>query len=90
MMLPKLIFARWQVQLAPFDFEIQDKGKLEEKVVILAEGEDHPQVHQDHHTGSSSSSTPIIQKGGMSLYNLNSVSTRKSFIINTSGRYSVK
>ncbi|KAG5615565.1 hypothetical protein H5410_015389 [Solanum commersonii] len=27
-----------------------DNQRLEEKAVILAEGKDHPQVHQDHHT----------------------------------------
>ncbi|KAG5630528.1 hypothetical protein H5410_002245 [Solanum commersonii] len=57
----------------PISRDINALIEMKQKhVVILAEGEDHPQVHQDHHTGSSSSSTPIIQKGGMSLYNLNS------------------
>ncbi|KAG5591052.1 hypothetical protein H5410_041566 [Solanum commersonii] len=81
----KLIFAMWQAQLTPFDFEIHyKKGNLvtilkaiplnrDLKELILwkiidgmdgsswitkargkdsytAEGEDHPQVHQDHHT----------------------------------------
>ncbi|KAG5602714.1 hypothetical protein H5410_034084 [Solanum commersonii] len=45
---------------------------LEEKVVILAEGKIIPKFIKIIIPGSSSSSTPIIQKGGMSLYNLNS------------------
>ncbi|KAG5615445.1 hypothetical protein H5410_015269 [Solanum commersonii] len=48
---------------------------LEEKAVILAEGEDHSPRSS---YGSSSSSTPIIQKGGMSLYNLNSRAQEKA------------
>ncbi|KAG5619572.1 hypothetical protein H5410_004790 [Solanum commersonii] len=52
----KLIFARWQAQLAPFDFEIHyKKGRWTllgwprlEAGEIIEEEDDHPQDHQDH------------------------------------------
>ncbi|KAG5586674.1 hypothetical protein H5410_047108 [Solanum commersonii] len=99
----KLIFVRWQAQLAPFDFEIQyKKGNLvtilkavplnrDLKELILWKIIDGMRKRQLYSRkgriipqfikiiiGSSSSNTPIIQKGGMSLYNLNSRAQEKA------------
>ncbi|KAG5581153.1 hypothetical protein H5410_051780 [Solanum commersonii] len=59
-----------EAQLAPFDFETHYK----KGAVILAEGEDHPSQKTSGSSYRSSSSSPIIQRGGMSLVKLISYS----------------
>ncbi|KAG5629491.1 hypothetical protein H5410_001208 [Solanum commersonii] len=99
----RLIFVRWQAQLAPFDFEIHYKkgsdnslphflsreylssDEMDPPWITKAKGKGSytrgsgrtiPSSSRSSY-GSSSSSTPIIQKGGMSLYNLNSRAQEK-------------
>ncbi|KAG5571197.1 hypothetical protein H5410_060963 [Solanum commersonii] len=85
----KLMFAKWQTQLAPFDFEIHYKKgrtyimenyrRMEPPWVTKGRGKGNNPRGRGRYTPSSSrsaygssSNTPIIQKGGMSLFNLNS------------------
>ncbi|KAG5630269.1 hypothetical protein H5410_001986 [Solanum commersonii] len=99
----KLMFARWQAQLAPFDFEIlykkgRDKSlpdflsreyiqnEMENPWVTKGRGRGNNPRGRGRSSpsssrlsyGSSSSNTLIIQKGGMSLFNLNSRAQEKA------------